>query len=39
MTRKRRRLYFLLLGMLALGAATALVLTALSAYDLDRVFG
>ncbi len=29
MTRKRRRLYFLLLGLLALGAATALVLTAL----------
>jgi len=30
MTRKTRRLYFVLLGMLALGAATALVLTAMS---------
>jgi cytochrome c-type biogenesis protein CcmE len=29
-TRKRRRLYFVFLGMLALGGATALVLTALS---------
>ena len=29
MTRKRRRLYFVLLGMLALGAAVALVLNAL----------
>ena len=29
MTRKQRRLYFVLLGMLALGGATALVLTAL----------
>ncbi len=29
MTRKRRRLYFVLLGMLVLGGATALVLTAL----------
>ncbi|OIR09074.1 cytochrome c-type biogenesis protein CcmE [mine drainage metagenome] len=28
MTRKQRRLYFVILGMLALGAATALVLTA-----------
>lgn len=28
MTRKQRRLYFVLLGLLALGAATALVLTA-----------
>ncbi|MBF0375494.1 MAG: hypothetical protein HQL39_19045, partial [Alphaproteobacteria bacterium] len=28
MTRKQRRLNFVLLGMLALGAATALVLTA-----------
>ncbi|MBW7851809.1 MAG: cytochrome c maturation protein CcmE [Rhodospirillales bacterium] len=28
MTRKQRRLYFVVLGMLALGAATALVLTA-----------
>jgi cytochrome c-type biogenesis protein CcmE len=30
MTRKQRRLYFVLLGMLALGGATALVLTAIS---------
>ena len=30
MTRKQRRLYFVLLGMLALGAATALVLTAIN---------
>ena len=30
MTRKQRRLYFVVLGMLALGAATALVLTAMS---------
>ncbi|OAN48118.1 cytochrome c biogenesis protein CcmE [Paramagnetospirillum marisnigri] len=30
MTRKQRRLYFVLLGMLALGAAVALVLTAIS---------
>ena len=30
MTRKRRRLYFVLLGMLALGGAVALVLTAIS---------
>lgn len=30
MTRKKRRLYFLSLGLLALGAATALVLTAIS---------
>ncbi|MQX36118.1 cytochrome c maturation protein CcmE [Roseospira navarrensis] len=30
MTRKKRRLYFIGLGMLALGAATALVLTAIS---------
>ena len=30
MTRKRRRLYFVLLGMAALGAAVALVLTAIS---------
>jgi cytochrome c-type biogenesis protein CcmE len=29
MTRKQRRLYFVFLGMLALGAATALVLTAM----------
>jgi len=29
MTRKQRRLYFVLLGMLALGGATALVLTAM----------
>ncbi len=29
MTRKQRRLYFVLLGMLAIGGATALVLTAL----------
>ncbi|MTJ79588.1 MAG: cytochrome c maturation protein CcmE [Telmatospirillum sp.] len=29
MTRKQRRLYFVVLGMLALGAATALVLTAM----------
>ena len=30
MTRKQRRLYFVLLGMLALGGATALVLTAMN---------
>ncbi|MDR3440210.1 cytochrome c maturation protein CcmE [Telmatospirillum sp.] len=30
MTRKQRRLYFVVLGMLALGAATALVLTAMN---------
>lgn len=30
MTRKQRRLYFLVLGMLAIGAATALVLTAMN---------
>lgn len=30
MTRKQRRLYFVFLGMLALGAATALVLTAIN---------
>jgi len=30
MTRKQRRLYFVLLGLLALGGATALVLTAIS---------
>jgi cytochrome c-type biogenesis protein CcmE len=30
MTRKQRRLYFVLLGLLALGGATALVLTAMS---------
>ncbi|HIJ63925.1 MAG TPA: cytochrome c maturation protein CcmE [Rhodospirillaceae bacterium] len=30
MTRKQRRLYFVLLGMLALGTATALVLTAIN---------
>jgi cytochrome c-type biogenesis protein CcmE len=30
MTRKQRRLYFVLLGLLALGGATALVLTALN---------
>lgn len=30
MTRKKRRLYFVLLGMLALGSAVALVLTAIS---------